>query len=240
MSGGNLRHPGRAVNAPGARAGNDSCMNPATQAAAAVVESVRVGRRVRLPAEGDWPALDTAFIKVAIDGPILLGATGFTGDQQADRRYHGGPEKAALLYSADHYPSWRADFDWPEAGPGAFGENVCVEGVDESSVCIGDVWRLGEATIQVSQPRGPCSKIDRRWRRRGLTQAVVRNGRGGWYVRVLAEGRVSPGDAMTPIDRPHPEWTVLRATFARRDRKRRPDEWAALVSVPALSREWVE
>ena len=72
---------------------------------------------------------------------------------------HGGPDKAVCVYSADHYADWRIELGLPEMHFGAFGENFTIGGLAEDDVCIGDIWRVGEATVQVSQPRQPCWKL---------------------------------------------------------------------------------
>ena len=96
------------------------------------------------------------------------------GDGQADRKNHGGPYRAVLGYSADHYPVWREDLDMPDLPYGAFGENFTIAGLDEESVALGDVFRVGDQVVlQVSQPRAPCWKLARRWEIKDLTARVV-------------------------------------------------------------------
>ena len=151
----------------------------------------------------------TAFFKEPVEGPVRLGRLGLEGDGQADPRYHGGPEKAVLAYAASHYPLWLAELGI-EMPHGGFGENFTVAGQDERTVCLGDVYAVGEARVQVSQPRGPCWKIARRWRRKDLAARVQENGRTGWYLRVLREGTVEAGVEMEMLERAHPEWSVAR------------------------------
>jgi MOSC domain-containing protein YiiM len=105
-------------------------------------------------------------------------------------------------------------------GAGGFGENLTVEGQDERTVCIGDVYELGDAVVQVSQPRGPCYKIAWRWRRPELMDLVQESGRHGWYLRVLREGLIEAGQELCLVERPHPEWTVGRAAEVYRGRRR--------------------
>jgi MOSC domain-containing protein YiiM len=202
------------------------------------VEAVCVGRVVERPGGRDGGAWASAFEKRPAAGAVRLGVAGFEGDEQADQRFHGGPEKAALFYCGGHYPAWRIEHDWPEAGPGAFGENLTVTAPDELGVCVGDVWQVGLATVEVSQPRAPCWKIDARWQRKGLTAAVIKNGRCGWYVRVKEEGDVEAGDAVTLVERPRPAWTIKRVHEVTLARKQQPAAWEELVAVAALSREW--
>lgn len=118
---------------------------------------------------------------------------------------------AILCYSADHYPKWREELALEEMGPGGFGENFTIAGLDEWTTCIGDVYSIGDALVQVSQPRGPCFKIGYRWARADLLARVEASGRHGWYLRVLREGTVSAGMEVVVTEKPNPAWTVRRA-----------------------------
>jgi len=167
----------------------------------------------------------TAFWKAPVLGPVSLRKSNLDGDRQADRRVHGGPHLAVLCYSADHYPAWRNELGF-ELPYGGFGENFTIEGKTELDVCIGDVYRIGGASIQVSTPRGPCFKIGFRWNRPDLVKRVEATGRHGWYVRVLAEGPVEAGQEFTLQERPNPAWTVAHTANVYRNRSK--DRTAAL------------
>lgn len=177
------------------------------------------------PMDRPWT---TAFFKEPVMGPVHVGVMGLEGDGQADLRVHGGPEKAVLAYAAAHYPLWREELGLGEMPYGGFGENLTVAGQDEAGVCIGDVYSVGTARVQVAQPRGPCWKIARRWRVRDLALRVQQTGRTGWYFRVLEEGSVEAGDSLTLLDRPHPEWTIARANAVL---YAKPADVAALVAL---------
>jgi MOSC domain-containing protein YiiM len=207
--------------------------------------SIQVGRPRLLgsdvglaePIDHQWRS---AIFKTAVAGPVLLTATNVEGDRQADPRVHGGPEMAVLCYSADHYPLWRPEMGIEEMGPGGFGENFTISGQDERSVCLGDVYEVGEAVVQVSQPRGPCYKISYRWKRPDLLRRIEENGRHGWYLRVLREGLIEAGQSVTLTERPHPEWPVRRAADAYRHRRRdrvTALELAACESLSARERD---
>ena len=180
----------------------------------------------------------TGFYKQPVVGPVWLGRTNLVGDGQANLRVHGGPDKAVLSYAARHYPAWRTELNMPDLPYGAFAENFTVSSLDEHSVCLGDVYAIGQARVEVSQPRQPCANITRRWKLPGLTERVEATGRHGWYARVLDEGEVAPGDAIVLIERPFPEWTVARAFRVMRQRTVERDEAAALRDVPTLSDSW--
>jgi MOSC domain-containing protein YiiM len=183
----------------------------------------------------DWT---TGYGKEPVRGPVHAGRTNLAGDGQADRRWHGGPEMAVLAYPAAHYAAWGEELCWPSIPHGAFGENLTVSGTTEDEACVGDVWRVGCATLQISEPRKPCKNISRFWGRDDLLRRVVRSGRSGFYLRVIEEGALQAGDEVVLLDRPHPEWTVARATRARNQAKERPGEAEALLRVAALGSDW--
>lgn len=202
--------------------------------------------RVGMPREAGTPGAEdplerhwtTGSFKEPVEGPLWLGRTRLEGDGQADRENHGGPDKAVCAYPAAHYPAWRAELWIPEMEYGAFGENFTVANLVEDEVAIGDVFMVGEALVQVTQPRQPCWKLARRWRVRDLAARVQESGRTGWYFRVLREGEVAAGLPLVLLHSPHPEWSITRANqVMHRDRDDR-EAAAALAAVPVLSVAW--
>jgi MOSC domain-containing protein YiiM len=184
------------------------------------------------PMERPWT---TGFFKERITGSVYLGKTNLVGDGQADLNLHGGVEKAVLAYAATHYPKWQQELHLLDFPYGAFGENFTVAHQSEEDVCIGDIYRIGEAQVQVSQPREPCWKLARRWRMKDLPKRAIANGRLGWYFRVLTEGVVESGLPLILVDRPLPEWSVARVNKAfYRDRQ----DSSELASCPLLSASW--
>jgi MOSC domain-containing protein YiiM len=153
-------------------------------------------------------------VRTAIDKqPVLFRVRArrlnLDGDAQADRRVHGGPDKAVYAYDASGYAHWRrvlgAGLPW-----GQFGENLTVEGLPESLVRIGDVYRIGGAVLQVSQPRSPCYKLSLRMGRPDFARDFVASGHTGFYLRVLEEGELGAGDEVALIEPGHAEATVER------------------------------
>lgn len=208
------------------------------------VLSVQIGtpRTVGEPHSPDpmTRAFTSAIWKEPVMGPIQVGRLGLEGDQVANTRVHGGPDQALLMYAAAHYPVWEAEWGRDALGPGAFGENLTVSGLTEESVCIGDVLNIGQARLQVSQPRQPCATLARRHQVRDMIKLVQQNGRSGWYLRVLREGVLAAGDPIVLIDRPHPEWTVRRAARTGLARKEQPEQARELAGCKALSSGWRE
>lgn len=200
--------------------------------------ALHVGRIAPLGADG----VPSAIRKTAVDGPVMIGPLGVAGDSQADSRHHGGADKALHLYPAEHYPVWRREL--PESAShfeiGAFGENLATRGVDESRLCLGDVFTLGEAVIQVSQGRQPCAKLNLRFERPDMVERVVRTVRGGAYCRVLVPGRAQAGDLMILIERPLPEWSLTRLWKIVFGVSEERHALAELAASPQLSVSWRE
>jgi MOSC domain-containing protein YiiM len=199
-----------------------------------------VSLQVGTPQQREWTdgeLWESAIFKNPVDGPVLLARRGFEGDKQADTKNHGGADKAALVYAHAHYPDWCAERD-ALLPPAAFGENLTVSDLTEAEVCIGDVYRIGAATVQVSQPRQPCWKQERRLEWPGLIVRMVDTGRTGWYLRVREPGAIAPGDTLTLLERPHPEWTVAEANRIKYHAKGEKEAVQRLSDCPALAWVW--
>src|SRR5690554_1746138 len=172
-----------------------------------------VSLQVGTPAEHGTPgAADplkrpwrSGFAKKPVQTPVQLERTNFVGDGQADLEHHGGPEKAVCVYPAAHFPYWFERLGKP-FGPGAFGENLSVSGLVEKDVCVGDVFRIGNSLVQVTQPRSPCWKLARFHGEKHLALWVQETGFCGWYFSVVETGQVQAGDHLELVERPFPQW----------------------------------
>lgn len=185
-------------------------------------------------------AVPSGIDKQPVPGAAMATANGLTGDEQGDTRHHGGPDKAIHAYATLNYPRWIADFPGEAARfrPGAFGENLVVEGVDEAGICLGDRFRLGDALLEVSQGRQPCWRLNLRFERPDMAWLVQKTGRSGWYFRVLEPGGIRAGDAATLEARPQPEWTLARISHLfYHDRQNRP-ALAEFAALPGLPESW--
>lgn len=184
----------------------------------------------------------TGIFKQPLEQPVWLGREGLAGDAQADRRVHGGPEKALHQYPADHYARLVAAF--PDAAPllvpGSLGENLSVPGWDETSIAIGDVFQLGDARIQVSQPRSPCWKIDHRFAADGMAQFIAEQCVTGWYFRVLEEGAVEPGADFARIERNPAPVSVAELLALWAEHRPDPGKLIEASRSPGLSPGWVK
>ncbi|MEQ8296291.1 MAG: MOSC domain-containing protein [Nitratireductor sp.] len=179
--------------------------------------------------------------KAPVAGPVRLTREGLIGDRQGDRKHHGGPEKALHHYPADHYPAWRErypDIAATLAAVGAFGENLSSHGLTEAEICVGDVFRLGGATLQVSQGRQPCWRLNERFGERQMARRVQESGRTGWYYRVLEEGDIEAGMTAELIDRPAGAWTLARLSHTLYRDTLNNDALAEMAELATLSTSW--
>jgi MOSC domain-containing protein YiiM len=187
------------------------------------------------PAEHAWV---TGFIKEPVHGPVWLSETNLAGDGQGSPKTHGGPEKAVCVYPREHYAYWQRELDMPALADGDFGENFTTVGHLEEHVCIGDVFKLGEAIVQISQPRQPCWRLARRWQIKDLALRFEQSGKTGWYLRVLQQGYVEAGVVLDLLERPLPEWTVAAVYDLEQERKVDLNAMQALASCSLLSESW--
>ena len=182
-------------------------------------------------------AWTTAFLKQPVSGPVWMGKTNIEGDQ-AGAKTHGGPDKVVCVYPKEHFSYWQRELDLPELGYGAFAENFTIQGQLEDQACIGDIIRIGEVDIQITQPRPPCWRLARWWQRKEFATQMEENGRTGWYCRVIKEGYTEAGTGMVLLDRPYPEWTISAANHLLYGSKGGFDQMEALAACPLLSDQW--
>lgn len=184
----------------------------------------------------------TAYAKQPRTGPVTADVLGFDGDAVANTRAHGGPEKAIYAYSLEQYAAWAESHPQhiERLVPGAFGENLLFSGLDEKNVQTGDRWRIGTALVEVCQPRQPCNTLGLWFNDPTMVRAMVRNGRCGWYLRVLQKGQMQAGDIPVLEHRPRFGWTIARVAEAS---YRRPPDRAELIELaqlPGLASGWAE
>lgn len=198
-----------------------------------IVDAIYAGSVRAMPEDGR----PTGIFKTPLSGEVEIGVEGITVDAQADRRVHGGPEKAVHHFPARNYARFAQAFPALAGAlvPGSIGENLATADWAEEDVCIGDVFALGTVRLQLNQPRSPCWKIDARYGVDGLARFVAEHGLAGWYYRVLEAGRCRAGDVLQLIERQR-DPVSLREYWALRQ-THRPDlaVLQKLVDAPGLA-----
>jgi len=153
--------------------------------------------------------VSTGIFKEPVAGRIMLRALNLDGDGQADLANHGGIHRAAYAYSIENYDYWRRELGRADLGFGQFGENFTVRGMVEDDVHIGDVFRVGDALVEVTQPRPPCFKLGIKMGMARFPKLFLASGRVGFYLRVLDEGEVGAGDVFERVEN-DPERVTVR------------------------------
>jgi len=174
-----------------------------------------ISTNIGKPAIIEWRGqkVETGIYKFAVQSPIFLGIDDVMDDHVIDRRYHGGSDKACYLYSADHYSFWQNKYPNQDWKWGMFGENLTVSGLNESEIRIGDRFLIGDAEVQVTQPRQPCFKLGVRFGDQSIVSDFWTLPYPGVYVRVLLPGEVKTGDEMVRIES-NPESLSVSQVFS--------------------------
>jgi MOSC domain-containing protein YiiM len=197
--------------------------------------SVNVGRPRQVSVRRGRPLM-SAIGKAPVEGRIHVAGVNVEGDEQADLRVHGGPDKAVYAYSLEETRAWEQELG-REIGPGGFGENLTLEGVDVSGARVGERWRIGTVLLETTEPRDPCFKLNLRMGDNRFGKRFLAAARPGAYLRILEEGELGAGDAVEVVRRPEHDVTMrLMMLAARVDRTRLPE----LLAAPDLTDEWRE
>lgn len=173
------------------------------------IVSLNVGKPVTVEYQGK--PLSTGIYKQPVEGPVFLSRENFAGDGQADLVHHGGVDKAVCAYPFEHYEYWKSSLG-KEMLLASFGENLTLKGMLEDQVCIGDIFRIGGAVVQISQPRYPCFKLSQKHGVKDMPTRVLNTGYSGFYFRVLEEGEVSADSPLTRLEA-HPKGVTVREVF---------------------------
>src|SRR3972149_6650274 len=157
----------------------------------------------------------SGIFKEPVAGPVRLGRLNLEGDGQADRRVHGGADKAVYVYPFEHYAFWAEELGRSDFSHGQFGENFTTRGLLEDEVSIGDIFRIGAARVQVTQPRTPCFKLGIRMAEENFPARFTAANRTGFYLRVLEEGMIAAGDAIERVEHAAGSMTVREVVHLR-------------------------
>jgi len=200
--------------------------------------SVNVSRPLVIGSVRGKPVL-SGIAKTSVgDAELFLSEINLEGDDQADRRVHGGPDKAVYAYSSEHLPNWTRELG-RHVGPGSFGENLTTAKVLETDVYIGDIWTWGDAILQVCQPRYPCFKLAMILDRPDIIKTFLASARSGWYLRVLQAGRVSVTATIAVTERNSSAVTVHAASRAiLPESTGTPAELEAMIALEPLAESW--
>lgn len=181
--------------------------------------------------------IHTGINKKQVKEPVYLSFVKFNGDGQADLVHHGGVDKAVCVYTGDHYPYWEKELN-QNLVYGAFGENITVSGMREEDVCIGDTFELGQAIVQVTQPRQPCFKLAKKYNIPKLPLYFQETGYTGFYFRVLKEGWVSSVDTLKRLQSDPKGVSIAFANRIMHKEKQNIEGVKRILEVNALSSSW--
>jgi ferredoxin-NADP reductase/MOSC domain-containing protein YiiM len=201
----------------------------------ATLVSVNVGLPKEVPWQGE--IIYTGVWKSAVAGRVMVRRLNIDGDGQGDLKGHGGEHRAVMVYQVDSYRYWEAFLGRPPMELGSFGENLTVDGLPDSDVCVGDRFRIGGALLEVTQPRVTCYRVGLRLAEPRMPSLLVSHKRPGFYCRVIEEGFIEAGDAITKeLAGSDVSITEIDALLYLGGHPRTALERA--VRVPALSKGW--
>ena len=213
------------------------CETPGTEAHAPM-SLLSVNISMPRDIEHENKAVTTGIFKAPVDGRIMLRRLNLEGDGQADLWGHGGAFRAVYAYPFENYAYWEHELGRGDFTLGQFGENFTVEGMLDDEICIGDVFRIGDALVEVSQPRIPCYKLAIKMGSDGFQNRFLKSGRVGFYLRVLEEGEVGAGDAIELVRRDPRRLTVSKVSNLLFFDKDDLEATRQALQIPALSHGW--
>lgn len=200
------------------------------------VISVNVGLPREVVSKGK--TVLTGIYKQPVAGRVIVRQLNLDGDRQADLTVHGGPDKAIYVYPSEYYQYWREQFPGLELPWGMFGENLTVVGLLDEMVYIGDRFQIGSVQVMVTQPRLPCYKLGIKFGRDDILKRFLDSALTGFYLKVIEEGEVKAGDAITLIARDQRRVKVSDITRLYKQDKYNVGLLRRVVEVEALPEEW--
>ena len=200
------------------------------------LRSVNVSGLTQVMHQGEL--VSTGIFKRPVTGPVSVGAAQMAGDKQADLVNHGGEDKAIYGYPWEHYGRWAAELNRDDFEPGQFGENLTTEGLLESELSIGDRLSIGSVLLEVSQPRMPCFKLNIRMKSPAFSKIFLKSGLVGFYFRVIEQGVLEAGDAITLLPTKWARTTIAEAVQTRFFDNGNVEAIERILSNPALAAVW--
>lgn len=184
--------------------------------------------------------VETGIFKEPVSGRVWVRRLNLDGDAQADLKVHGGVDKAVYAYASENYDYWKRELERNDLSFGQFGENLTLEGMTEDVVRVGDVYRIGGATVEVSQPRSPCFKLALKMGNPRFLKIFLASRRTGFYLRVLEEGEVEAGDDVKLIEQDPTALSVRQVVELSYFDRENVEQLKAAVKMRALSAPWHE
>ena len=165
----------------------------------AKIVSVNVGTPKEFEYKGR--TAQSAIWKTPVNGRVAARGINLDGDDQADRKAHGGYDKAVYAYAIEDIKWWEGQLD-RELNPGMFGENLTTEGIEVNDALVGEHWEIGNTVLEVSEPRIPCWRLGVRMDDKTFPRKFTEAMRPGPYLRIIQEGEIGAGDVIKVVDRP--------------------------------------
>ena len=200
--------------------------------------SVNVGLPREIIANGR--TVTTGIYKQPVAGRVFARPLNIDGDRQADLTVHGGIDKAVYAYPHEHYAHWERELGCGDFIPGQFGENLTTSGLLEDDVRIGDIFAIGGARFEVSQPRVPCFKLALRMEMPQFPKLFLKSQRTGFYLRVAQEGEIGAGDAVSRVTTDPQQMTVREVFDVAYGETSTPANVERALAMPALATSWRE
>lgn len=201
-----------------------------------VIASINIASPSQVVYHGS-KAMFSGIFKKPVHTKVFLTIAGFEGDGCADSRHHGGPDKAVCVYSQDHYPYWERELS-KKLQSGAFGENLTVANLDEKTAHIGDIFQIGDAKVQITQPRQPCHKLNKIHDCREISAWILSAGFTGFYLRVLEPGWVEPGNALNIVEYGEKRIAIETANRCMYQDKQNVQKIREIMALDSLSKSW--
>jgi len=198
--------------------------------------SINVGVPREVVADGK--AFRTGIFKQSVPGRVRVRSTNIEGDGQADLTVHGGVDLAVYAYPHEHYETWGRELDRQDFVMGQFGENLTTNGLIEEEVRIGDVFCIGSAQFEVSQPRIPCFKLGIRMGMPEFPKLFMKSQRSGFYLRVARDGEIGAGDTIMRTATDSRQMTVRELFDVSYGGADEPAAMQRAIEMPALSGAW--
>lgn len=180
----------------------------------------------------------SAIGKTPVAGAVRIEGEQVAGDEQVDRRYHGGPDQAVYAYATEDAAWWARELGLDAIPPGRFGENLTTEGIDPNGALIGERWRVGPVLLEVTAPRIPCAKLGRVFPGTGIVRRFAAAGRPGAYLRILEPGEVTAGDPVEVVERPDHGLTVATVAQVLLHERERAAELLVAPQLAGRVRDW--